>query len=395
MTVQSAGRLRTPILSKFHLTQFDATVLSICAALAIIIGASAIIGRVSEPGLRVAYLKLDEKRLFNVFVAETDSPENAKQVTHTEYGVFDYDVSADGRYIAYTERNFETGSGDLYLLDLQNGDVQRLTTCAMQDSDCVTPAFRPDGNAIAYERSEFNSALGLGTSAKRIWMLDLTTDPISTFPIFQDTQILGYSPTWSPDGTRIAFYNTADGGVMVYNFTAPDTDDDPALKFVPTNFGTVGSLSPDGSRLVFPEMFIDGSETRGFLQVADLTSGFYQILTEREEPLDDQLVAWSPDGRFIAIGRRYRDERFTRGAQIFLLDVDAGTIEPAIYDARYANGNFEWSPDSDALVMQRLPLLDENGDSNPSATVEIWIYELESGKLTRIDADARLPMWVP
>jgi hypothetical protein len=123
MTVQSAGRLRTPILSKFHLTQFDAIVLSICAGLAIIIGASAIIGRVSEPGLRVAYLKLDEKRAFNVFVAEADSPDDVKQVTHTDYGVFDYDVSADGRYIAYSERDFECGSADLYLLDLRRGRI--------------------------------------------------------------------------------------------------------------------------------------------------------------------------------------------------------------------------------------------------------------------------------
>ncbi|GAB4516716.1 MAG: hypothetical protein OHK0046_22520 [Anaerolineae bacterium] len=374
-------------------TRFDFTVFSVVVALAATIGLTLLFFEPNEPAPQVAYLKLSESGFYEVWIASTDNPDGARQITETPYGVNDFDVSGDGRYIVYAERDFETGVSDLKLIDLQTDTISQLTNCVLQDADCSTPRFRPDGRMIAYERLERNTALGTGIGSSRVWLLDLSSNPPTTYPMFDDAQFIGYGAEWSADGTHLALYDSANLGILVRDMTA--TEENTGLYFVPTSYGVVGSLSPDGVQMVYPDLLIDGTQSRGRIQLVELQTGLTQDLTPPGEGADDQQTAWSPDGRYIAIGRRYNDERYTRGAQVYLYDTTDDSIAPLIFDERYSNGLFTWSPDSTALALQRAQLLNDDGSVSTRNTTEVWTYNLETRQLTFIDDDAIRPLWIP
>ncbi len=379
----------------FSLTRFDLTVLTAALILIAAIAVTAAVGIADIP-VRVAYLKLSETNgYYDVWLADPDNPKAAKQVTFSENGVFDYDVSRDGRYIAYSEIDFDTGIGDIYLLDVQSKSLRQMTNCVMQDSSCSAPAFRPDSHVIAYERIEFNSGINAGVGSSRIWLMDLTSQPVSTFPLFDDSQILGYGARWSANGSRLAFYDSINQGILVYNFEANEVEGEQPLQYVQTQYGEVGSLSPDGSRMVFPEMMLDEQQTRSYLQIADLETGLFRPIVEPDITTDDQQPVWSPDGRYIAIGRRFWDEeRFTRGAQVYLLDLQTNESIPLVVDGRFSSALFAWDNAGQRLAMQRFQQLGDDGEFLSNSKTEVWTYDLQTRRLTKIDEDARNPIWV-
>jgi Tol biopolymer transport system component len=342
--------------------------------------------RVRTP--RVAYLAPANSAPQNVWVADPADPASARQVTFSLSGIFDYGVSPDGTQIAFAERNSSTGTSDIKLLDLETGALQQLTNCV--DSSCVTPVWRPDGRMIAYQREDFNSDIdNVGVSPTRVWLIDLSIVPATTRPLFSDSQLLGHTPQWSSDGNRIMVFDVRSQGIIVYDFM---TDD---IALIPSRYGSTGALSPDGTRLVFPELVFDGNMARSTLQIADLSTRQYAALTAAEEPIDDDMAVWHPDGQRLAIARRYTDARFTRGRQIYLLDPDDGTVEPLVVDERYANGWFTFDPNGRQLVIQRFPELDDNGQPNSAGQAEIWTYDLTSGELTQVATNGFFPRWVP
>ncbi|HRF93587.1 MAG TPA: hypothetical protein PLZ51_00265, partial [Aggregatilineales bacterium] len=105
---------------------------------------------------------------------------------------------------------------------------------------------------------------------------------------------------------------------------------DGTIQYVPSTFGVTGALSPNGDRMIYPEMIFDGTTSRAYLQIADLAGGVSQILTDPSEMTDDQTAAWRPNSQTVAIGRRYMDERFTRGGQIYLLNSQTLAVEPLV-----------------------------------------------------------------
>jgi Tol biopolymer transport system component len=375
-----------------HLTRFDWTVFGVIAALVVAIFVTTLAGRASAPGLRVAFVK-DDDGVPNIWIADVDNPDDAEQLTSADYGVPDYDVSADGRYLAYAVRDINTDTADIRLLDLRTGQERQITNCLQEDADCTAPVFRPDGAMIAYQRIALNSALGIGAGVYRIWLIDLNAN--STYPLFDDSQVIGSSPVWSSDGRKLAFFDGANAGIIVYDFDASEAEGESPIAFIPSMNGATGTLSPDGTKLVFPELIFDQSMARSYLQVADLTTGLFQVLTAPDEMADDTYAAWNPDGRRIAIARRYLDERFTVGPQVYLMDVVDNTLTPLIADPAYAHYFFRWSPDGNELLMQRFPQLTPTGEYNDAGRPQIWTYNMESRELRLIADNAYWPRWVP
>lgn len=337
---------------------------------------------------RVAYLAPADSTPQNVWIADPSDPSSAEQITFSPSGVNTFAISPDGTRLAFSENNSVTGVSDIKMVDLENGALTQITNCA--DAYCDTPVWKPDGTMIAYQRTERNSDLNTGVSPMRVWLIDLNATPATTRPLFSDSQILGYSPQWSADGSRISFFNNASVGIMVYDFNSGETT------LVPTRSGGEVELSPDGTQLIYPRViFEEGSQARSNLQMVDLESGEIIDLTDPDEPLDDAASAWSPDGQRLVIARRYLDDRYTRTRQLYLMDMSDRSISPLTDDERYFNGYFTFDPFGQRLVIQRFPELTENGDLNSDGRPEIWTLDISSGDLTKVATNAFIPQWVP
>jgi Tol biopolymer transport system component len=340
---------------------------------------------------RVAYLAPADASPINIWIAEPGVAGSERSLTNSLAGIFDFAVSPDGQYIAFAETNAFSNTEDIKLLDLETGEIRQLTNC--QDASCTNPNWRPDGRVIAYERVEYNSALqgqGVGVSPTRVWLIDVTANPATTSPLFSDSQIVGYDPQWSADGQRLALFDRGNGAILIYDFS-----DDSGMS-VPTRAGTSGALKPDGLQLVFPQVILqEGSEARTALQVADLVANAVAPLPGSDESASDEAAVWTPDGTLLAVGRRYLDERFTRGYQIVLIDPVSGTITQLTEDPRYTNGFFTWDARGEQLVIQRLPLFTEDGQPDNLARPEIWTYDRRSGEMVLVATNGFHPRWLP
>ncbi|MCA9905125.1 MAG: PD40 domain-containing protein, partial [Anaerolineae bacterium] len=125
---------------------------------------------------RVAYLAPADASPLNVWMATPGEANSEQQITNSTGGIYDFSISPDGQFLAFSETNSSTGTEDIKLIDLETGSLRQLTNCV--DASCTNPTWRPDGRMLAYERIEYNSDFGsVGASPTRVWLLDLSSQP--------------------------------------------------------------------------------------------------------------------------------------------------------------------------------------------------------------------------
>ena len=99
--------------------------------------------------------------------------------------------------------------------------------------------------------------------------------------------------------------------------------------------------------------------------------------------------AGEPGGDALIVLRRYLDDRFTQGRQIYRLDLASGDAEPLVLDPAYTHSALDLDAAATRLVYQRFPA------GQPDAEPEIWMLDLASGAQKQIASDAFLPAWAP
>ena len=90
---------------------------------ALCLGAVALAAYVSDPvrqPARVAYLYPATAAQQNVWIAPVNDPGAQQQATFSQYGVYDFDFSPDGRWLAFADRS-GSGTVTLRLRDLAGG----------------------------------------------------------------------------------------------------------------------------------------------------------------------------------------------------------------------------------------------------------------------------------
>lgn len=340
--------------------------------------------RVGEP--RLAYLWPSGGASDLYLLDLTD--QKRSRLTETEAGVMDYSLGPDGASIVYASLT-EGGSSEIRFMDLVTGSDDLLHACGAA-SRCLAPAISPDGKLLAFEQFEWEtSAAGSRIPGPRqVWLMSIGSgeQPTRVQPEDQITN----SPDWSANGI-LAFYNESTRAVAFLKPADPQ-----ALNAVSNGLGLLGSWSPDGRYLILPEIvFPDETEQEGG-GAANFFSHLYRIeastLIIRDLSLgtvEDASPVYSPDGEWIAFGRKFLDGRWTPGRQVWIMRDDGSQPRAITAAPEFSHASLAWNPDSTRVAYMRLSL------SNPNEMPEIWMTDRITKEREFLVEGGYLPQWIP
>jgi dipeptidyl aminopeptidase/acylaminoacyl peptidase len=239
---------------------------------------------------------------------------------------------------------------------------------------------------VAYTREELDPALD-PINTKRAWVVPLDTRESRL--LLDDPGAKASAPEWSPVGERVAVVLGEPPGILVYDFP---TDQG---VFIQTAQGVAGIFSPDGKRFIYPKLAFGaaGATYYTHLGMVDLEAVGEQREVElsggAESPVDDLQAAFHPDGTHLAIVRRYLDNRYTEGGQVYWLDATTLEATPLVVDPAHTHGAISFSQDGRLLLMQRYNL---TARRDPP---EIWLYVLPTHEMRQVVVDGFLPKFLP
>lgn len=206
-------------------------------------------------------------------------------------------ITPDGTRIAFTSNR--AGNWDIYTMSIGGGQVTQVTS----DSDAeLHPSWSPDGRYIAYCK--------LGSQSQRweIWIVDINNLSAPRFLEY------GLFPKWSPDPARskLLFQRPRQRGSRYHSIWTVDIVGNEAMH--PTEIVSAANAaainptwSPDGSRIAFvtivsPEDNVEDQIQQSDIWVVNLDG------TERTNLTNGQFAnfqpTWAPDGRVYFVSNR-------------------------------------------------------------------------------------------
>ena len=319
---------------------------------------------------QIVFLGLDKSGQRQVMLKEMDNG-SVRALTQAAQGVSYMAVSPNGTKILYVPYRADLGS-DLWLYEVIKDESKELVNCV--GFICSQAAWSPDGSRVVYEKLALDAgpdSLGLTS----LWWADVDTG--ETKSIFQDTQLPGYNPHWSPDGEWLS-YSVPGGGIHVQNLaTGKNT-------IVPSNVTGSAYWSTDSKGFLFDDGYAQADRFITRIYYFDLISGDIKNLS-LDNVLEDSLAAWSPDGKKIAVVRR--EIGATLGDQIWIMDAD-GSNASALTDSSGAiHDGLNWSPDGKYLLAHAY-LLDK-----PLSEPVMFMIDIQSRESTELGEGLR-PTWL-
>ena len=224
------------------------------------------------------------------------------------------------------------------------------------DSDDLVPSWSPDGTRIAFmsNRDGHVRKHGVRTTFE-IYVMDADGGNQQNLTNHPDRDS---SPSWSPDGKRIAFVSDRDGILDIHGFPTSEIYVMDADGENPQNLTNnrdddwSPSWSPDGTRIVFMSYreghFIgDFEDITSEIYVMDVDGANQQRLTENRK--NDESPSWSPDGTRIVFSADRKGDWLNY--EIYVMDDDGGNLQ-RLTENRDDDGAPSWSPDGKRIVFR-------------------------------------------
>lgn len=346
-------------------------------------------------------------------------------------------------YIAFSSNR--EGMLAIYTMDADGSNISKVSDA--NETNYLLPSWSPDGQRIAYWGTE-GYYLRKDDLVAEVWVV--ATDGSERTLVNDDVSNVFAvpPPTWSPDGTRLAFLAGgdpdnedgpastvhiawADGSGIEHSIPLPwdvqlltwsPIGDDLLLVNMTGSIGgvAIASDAPEaGNVYVWSSATEEITEVFQGAEAADWSPDRTEIVvgnTETREVLilglDDTphrgvarlgglpfAISWSPDGRRIAVGARgshKRDWAFSWYACSSLYVFTLGSGEYAtVIEQRGRVHKPDWSYDGNHLLFT----LTEYGRSGGLVhNGNLWSYDAESGQLAQLTEEqgfAGLGVWWP
>ena len=261
---------------------------------------------------RIAYVNNGELKIVDSDGAET------RAIT-TGRGALSPAWSPTGESVVFTVLG-NTGT-QVQELDVRTGKTRRVSQ--IRAGLNITPVYQPGGNSILYAQGTGNGTdLVLATLA-----LDSSRPKKITIGRGTDNT----SPSYSPDGTQIAFISGRSGSPQVYIM---DADGSNVQLLTPYKAGVRSyraspDWSPDGRAVAYEQQ--NGNFQIWMVDVRDRVPKQLTNEGENEDP------SWAPDGRHIVFTSTRSGDK-----QLWILDTESGRARQLTHarGARLA----AWSP---------------------------------------------------
>jgi Helix-turn-helix domain/WD40-like Beta Propeller Repeat len=188
--------------------------------------------------------------------------------------------SPDGTRIAFDSDR--SGVRGVYVADAGGGNVHRVSP----DGFAAVPSWSPDGSTLAFVRADVDQP-----QVWNLWTVDLANGSVKQITRHAAGQAWGAS--WFPDGRRLAYAHED-------RLIVRDLQSGEQRTFASPRKGRLirtPAVSPDGRRIAF-QVYRDGA---WLLELPD--GAMRRVL---EDPTAEEYV-WSPDGRQLAYHSRRAD----------------------------------------------------------------------------------------
>jgi dipeptidyl aminopeptidase/acylaminoacyl peptidase len=282
------------------------------------------------------------------------------------HNVSDLELSADGRWVAYTlstpNKLSDSDDGDIWLARYDGSEHLQLTRSPANDR---SPHFSADGRWLAFLRDP-----GDGKTDPQIWLIDLRGGEARQLSHF-DGKISSFA--FAPDGQQIAF------AAQATRSTTADGDKPSPILIKRLQF------KQDGYSYL--------REERSHLYALEIRSGLSKALTDGS--YNELQPAWSPDGSLISfISKRGAEPDETNNWDVYVMPAQVGAAARQITrnpgtegdpDAEWGTRAPQFSPDGRQLTyeaggkaddawfaLEQLGLANVAGDleSTPAATLD-------------------------
>jgi Tol biopolymer transport system component/tRNA A-37 threonylcarbamoyl transferase component Bud32 len=300
--------------------------------------------------------------------------ENLKRLT--DFG-FHPAWSPDGKEIVCATDTFKTPSdrtilpSRLFVVNIATGQKRALET-----GDAVQPSWSPHGSRIAY--------WGINKGGQRdIWTVPATGGlPV---PVTDDVAV-DWDPVWSPDGTYLWFASDRGGSMNLWRVPIDEQSGKllGSLEAVTTPSASTSDLTfaRDGKRLAYAQTLSRNKlQQIGFDPDAEKTIGNPTWITQGSKLATNPDL--SPDGEWMAfdsVGEKQED--------IFLIRRDGSNLRLLTND-RYKDRVPRWSADGKLIAFF----------SDRSGRYETWTIHPDGSGLRQITfttgPGAQIPLWSP
>jgi TolB protein len=170
----------------------------------------------SHDGKRVAYSR--GKMPAATLVISALDGSNARELTDGKSPAFNAVWSNDDRQVAYAVLTMDsTRALAVWIANSDGSNARKVSTIPAGEGGAQWPAWSPDGKKIAVQVGRYGRDRSQNTA--HIWVIDVASGNATKLAP-HDRPYLDETPTWLPDGNRIAFQSDRTGRMEIWIMNA-------------------------------------------------------------------------------------------------------------------------------------------------------------------------------